>query len=234
MRYTASMLMLLLLVVGTASWAACPGGCPITRPAQIQCPVACPAPVACPKPCPTACPKPCPAPVCPSCPGVPAAIGAGPALGLEGLQCPAFDPAYAQSMFEQNSVIIAVTEYGARTAQDRNLRAISREINGYLKSANNKLAGMYGTVGCGPLTTDCPRAEAIIAELSSQDCKCFDVVYARTLSELLKQNAAADSLGRVNAVTPGMKQQAAFLSGKEANWTFRLDRWVADKGYTAQ
>jgi hypothetical protein len=220
MRYTASITMLLLMVAATALWASCPGGCGMATRPVVQCPVACPQP----------CPKPCPAPCAPACPcpaAVPAAIGAGPAAGLEGLQCPQFDPAYAQRMYEQNSVIIAVTDYGARTAKDGNLRAISREINGYATSANAKLACWFGQ--CAAMGTDCPRAQAIIDELS-QNCACFDGVYAATLSTLLKQSNAANDLARCQGVCGQLRQQAAFLARREADWSFRLDRWVSEHG----
>jgi hypothetical protein len=186
----------------------------------------------CPPPCPTVCPEPCPPP-CPPCPcpvSVPAAVGAGPASYLGGLECPCFDPAYAQRMYEQNSVIIAVTDFGAHRAPDKNLRRISREINDYLTSANAKLVCWFTAMCCGGLAADCPRAQAIIADLSAQDCACLDAVYARTLSELLRQSNCADELGGARAVTPQIRQQANFLAGKEANWAFRLDRWVTDHG----
>ena len=150
-------------------------------------------------------------------------MGAGPAASLAGLECPDFDPAYAQSMYEHNSVIIAVTDYGAKTAKDKNLRAISREINGYMTSANAKLAGWFGC--CAAMGADCPRAQAIIDELA-QNCDCFDGVYARTLSDLLKQSACAEDLGMARAGAGPMQQQATFLSKREADWAFRLDRWV--------
>ena len=159
-------------------------------------------------------------------------MGAGPASYLGGLECPNFDPAYAQKTYEQNSVIIALTQFGAGRATDRNLRAISRKINGYLRSANAKIECWFGATGCAPLAADCPRAQAVIAELSAQDCACFDAAYAKTLSELLRQSSCADELAGGKAVTPQMRQQAVFLAAKEANWVFRLDRWATDHGYT--
>jgi len=161
---------------------------------------------------------------------VPSALGAGPAANLQCLNACNFDATYASSMYAQNSVIIAVTQLGMQRAQNDNLRDISSEINGYLTSANNKLQGWYGAVACGAAAPDCGRAQAIIAELSAQPPSCFDTVYARTLSQLVKQAQAADTIGAQQAITPQMKQQAQFLSGKESNWAFRLDRWIGDHG----
>jgi hypothetical protein len=159
-------------------------------------------------------------------------MGAGPAVGLECLECPDFDPAYACKMYAQNSVIIAVTEYGAKRATDGNLRAISREINAYLTSANGKLQTWRGAMTCDQCTGDCDRAQAIIAQLS-ENCTCFDGIYAKTLSELLHQSDCADTLGGTKAVTPQLRQQAQFLTGKDADWTMRLDRWVGDHSESA-
>lgn len=223
MKYTTAVLtLLMLLLAGSIVWAQCPAPCPVATPVQVECPA----------PCPAQCPAPqqaCPAP-CPACPAsVPAAVGAGPAGDLEGLACPQFDPAYAQKMYEQNSVIIAVTQYGQQRATDKNLRSISGEINRYMTSANEKLAGWYGN--CAALGTDCPRAQAIINELSQQCGDCFDVAYAKTLSTLLKQSQCAEGLGEAKASAGSMQQQAAFLAEKNADWSFRLDRWVTDHGY---
>ena len=228
MRYAKwTLAAVILLLAASAVWAECPT-C-FARPMQVQCPAACPAPCPVPKPvCPQACPQPCPCPA-----SVPAAMGAGPAPGLQCLNCPDFDSAYASRMFAQNSVIIAVTQYGMQRASNRNLRDISGEINGYLTSANAKLQGWYGTLACGQASPNCAEAQEIIAELSNQPANCFDAVYARTLSELLRQSNAADTLGGEKAVTPPMKQQAQFLSGKESDWAFRLDRWVGDHPQTA-
>ena len=228
MKYSVSIMTILLFLAGTAVWAgagACPAPCP--APCPPACTPVC-GPVCPPEPvCEPVCAPVCP-PVCPCPAAVPAALGAGPAGGLAGLECPDFDPAYAQKMYEQNSVIIAVTQFGAQNATDKNLRAISREINGYMTSANDKLAGWFGC--CVELGADCPRAEAIIAELSSE-CECFDSVYAKTLSTLLKQSTCAEDLGAARNVTGVMKQQADFLAKREAGWTFRLDRWLTDHGY---
>lgn len=191
----------------------------ISAASLAQCPMQCPTPCSCQQPCQTCC-CPCPA-------AVPASLGAGPAADLQCLQCPNFDPAFARKMYAQNSVIIAVTEFGMQRANDGNLRDISREINGYLNSANAKLQSWYGSMSCAQASPDCCRAQAIISELSSQ-CNCFDGVYARTLSELLKQSKAANCLGGERAVTPQMRQQAQFLNGKENDWAFRLDRWVSE------
>lgn len=157
-------------------------------------------------------------------------MGAGPAVGLECLQCPEFDPAYACKAYAHNSVIIAVTEFGAQRASDGNLRAISREINGYLKSANGKLQAWRGTMtcDCAQCAADCACAQEIIDKLSKEDCACFDGVYARTLSELISMSRCADELAGTRAITPQMRQQAQFLTGKGADWTMRLDRWVGD------
>ena len=216
MKYSVSIMTILFFLAGTAVWAGCPGACP------APCPTPCPKP--CPEPCPTPCPPKCPCPV-----AVPAGVGSGPAGVLAGLECPQFDPAYAQKMYEQNSVIIAVTEFGGQRATDKNLRNVSGEINRYMTSANGKLAGWFGS--CAPMGADCPRAQAIIAQLSNECGECFDVAYAKTLSTLLKQSNCAEELGNVKSVTEPMKQQAGFLAKKDANWTFRLDRWVTDHGY---
>jgi hypothetical protein len=160
-------------------------------------------------------------------------MGAGPAAALPCDEC-AFDAAYAGSMYAQNSVIIAVTQYGMQRAGNGNLRDISYDINSYLTSANSKLQAWYGVVACGAASPDCGKAQAIIAELSNQPASCFDAVYARTLSELLRQSNAADSIGGTRAVTPKMRQQAQFMSRNEADWAFRLDRWVSDHGSTTR
>lgn len=143
-----------------------------------------------------------------------------------------FDAAYASSMYAQNSVIIAVTAYGRQRIANDNLRDISGEINGYLTSANGKLQSWYGAVACGAASPDCSRADAIIAQLAGTPASCFDAVYAKTLSQLLQQSHDADVIGGQRAATPQMRQQAQFLSGKEADWSFRLDRWVSDHGAT--
>jgi len=133
-------------------------------------------------------------------------------------------------MYAQNSVIIAVTEFGMQRANNHNLRDISGEINGYLTSANAKLQAWYGAVACASASPDCARAQAIIAELCATPASCFDAVYARTLSQLLTQSNAADTLGGDRTVTRPMREQAQFLSAKEADWAFRLDRWVSEHG----
>ena len=213
-----------LVLVASAAWAECGTGVcgiPVAQPVQIQCP--CPSPCQAPA-CPTACACPCPA-------AVPASLGAGPAAMLPCAGC-GFDAAYASSMFAQNSVIIQVTAYGAGRATDENLRDISREINGYLTSANNKLQGWYGVVACSTASPDCARAQAIIAQLQATPASCFNAVYAKTLSQLVQQSYAADSIGGQQAMTASMKQQAQFLSGRESDWSMRLDRWVNDHGAT--
>jgi hypothetical protein len=230
---------LILALAATSAWAACPGACP--KPAQVQCPQPCPQPVQCPQPCPqpvVECPKPCPPPVqCPApcpppCPAsVPASIGAGPAGDLAGLQCPDFDPAYIRKVYQQNATIIAVTEFGMARAYNGNLRDISGEIRNRLVGANQKLAMFYQ--GCGCLTADPAEAQATIADLCNQSGPCFDVAYAKTLSALVKQSQAADELGAASLVNCQLKQQAQFMTGKECDWAFRLDRWVTDHGYTA-
>lgn len=226
MRYAKWTLAAVLLVVAaSAVYAEC-GACNVVVPA--------PAPVAvCPAPCPVACPQPCPQPcpqVCP-CPAtaVPAALGAGPASLLPCDTC-AFDPAYASAMFAQNSVILAVTQYGMTRANDGNLRDISGEINGYLTSANNKLQNWYGSMACAVASPDCAKAQAIIDQLAATPANCFNAVYATTLAALLRQSNTADSIGGTRALAPPMRQQAQFLSRKSADWAFRLDRWVAENG----
>lgn len=217
MRYAKwTLAIAILLLAASAVWAQCPS-C-FAEPAQVQCPSPCPAP--CPEPCPQACACPCPA-------AVPASLGAGPAAFLPCDTCN-FDAAYASSMFAQNSVIIAVTQYGMQRTTDDNLRDISGEINGYLTSANNKLQAWYGAVACSAASPDCAKAQAIIAQLASTPNNCFDAVYAKTLSQLLQQSDSADVIGGQRALTPPMRQQAQFLSRKEADWAFRLDRWVAE------
>ena len=113
---------------------------------------------------------------------------------------------------------------------DGNLRDISGEINGYLTSANNKLQSWYGVMSCGVASPDCAKAQAIINQLAATPASCFDAVYAQTLSQLLHQSQSADVVGGQRSLTPDMRQQAQFLSGKEADWAFRLDRWVTDHG----
>jgi len=159
---------------------------------------------------------------------VPASLGAGPAANLQCLGPCDFDRNYAASMYAQNSVIIAVTQYGAQRASNDNLRDISSEINGYLTSANAKLQSWYGAVACGAASPDCARAQAIISQLAAVPANCFDAVYAKTLSQLVHQSYAADVTGGQQAVTAPMRQQAQFLSRKEADWGMRLDRWVAE------
>ena len=173
MRYAKwTLLMAVLILAASAAYAECPCGsvapaCPAPCPAAVQCPAPCPAP-ACPAPtCPSAACTVCP-PVCPCPAAVPAAIGAGPCSCLQGLQCPNFDPAYAQAMFADYSTIIAVTQYGAGRAIDHNLRDISGEINGYLTSGSNKLQVWFGTISCGSrLQPCCDKAQAIIAQLAA-------------------------------------------------------------------
>lgn len=222
MRYAKWTLAAVILLLATSVvWAQCgvvpcPGPCPVVvQPCPAPCPV---------QPCSQVC-------ACPCAEAVPAALGAGPAALLPCDEC-AFDAAYARSMYAQNSVIIAVTQYGTQRASNGNLRDISSEINGYLSSANSKLQAWYGVVACAAASPDCAKADAIIAELSAQPASCFDAVYARTLSELVRQSYAADSIGGTRAMTPAMRQQAQFLSGKESDWSFRLDRWVSDNGST--
>lgn len=216
MRYAIwSLVILILVLAASAVWAQCPN--------VFQCPMPCPIPQqAC-----SVCSCPCPA-------AVPAAMGAGPAVGLECLGCPDFDAAYASRMYAQNSVIIAVTQFGMTRASNDNLRDISGEINGYLTSANGKLQAWYGAVACSAASPDCARANAIIAQLAATPANCFDGVYASTLSQLLQQSNAADSIAATKAVTAPMRQQAQFLSGKEADWTMRLNRWVSDHGATTR
>ena len=60
--------------------------------------------------------------------------------------------------------------------------------------------GWFGC--CAPMAGDCPRVQAIIAELSTQCGKCFDVAYAATLAALLKQSNCAEEIGKMKAVTP--------------------------------
>lgn len=222
----------ILVIAASAVWAQ---GCATCgQIPQVQCPscvqtTQC-CPQTCPEPCPTPCPTPCPCPqACCPCPAaVPASMGAGPAANLQCLNACNFDATYASNMYAHNSVIIAVTEYGMQRASDRNLRDISGEINRYLTSANEKLQGWYGPAACTPLSADCAKAQAIINELSCIPANCFDAAYAKTLSQLLCQSANANSIGGTQALSPQMKQQAQFLTGKEADWTMRLNRWVTD------
>lgn len=220
MRYARWTLAMAVLIIAASAVGAQCITCP--APMQVQCPSPCVTP--CPEPCPQVVACPCPCPV-----AVPASVGAGPAALLPCDTC-AFDPAFARSMFAHNSVIIEVTAYGRTRVSDGNLRDISGEINGYLTSANNKLQGWYGTLACAAASPDCAKAQAIIAQLAATPANCFDAVYARTLSELLRQSNAADAMGGTMALTPPMRQQAQFLSRKSADWTFRLDRWVNEHG----
>ncbi len=206
MKYAASTLMvMIMMLIGSAVWAACPETCPGTCPEPVQCPKTC-----------------CEA-------SIPAAIGMGPQGDLMGIGCPDFDPAYIKRVFQQNATIIAVTEYGMQQAANRNLQNISYEINGRLVSANQKLISAYA--GCGCLTADKSQADAIIAELCGITGNCFDVTYAKTLSALLRQSKDADDLAITKAGDLRLQQQAQFMSGKENDWVFRLDRWVTDHGY---
>ncbi|MEN6355496.1 MAG: hypothetical protein ABFD83_00265 [Armatimonadota bacterium] len=207
----------MLILAASVVLAQCPT---CVQPQKMQCPACIQPQVQCVQPCPQECPKACPCPA-----AVPAAMGAGPAADLQCLECPNFDPAYAEKMFGQYSTIAAVTAYGAQHATNSNLRAISREINGYMNSAAAKLQGYYGTLTCAQLSADCGAGSDIIAQFP---CDCFDGVYATTLSQLLNQARAADTLGSTRAVTPGMRQQAQFLTSKEGSWIFRLNRWVGD------
>lgn len=253
MKYASFVAMLFVLVLaGSAVWASCatcapqvpptygvPIGAGPSCPAPVAtCPV-CPAPVAqCPTPVATACPSCGPAPTAqqPACEAnpcnaccqvaIPGAVGAGPAPALAGLQCPDFDPAYAQKIIEQNNKIIAVTEAGMQQACDRNLRNISGDIRARLISANNKIAERYG-IPCPPPTGAGP-AQAIIAGLGCGEC--VDMAYAKTLSELVKQSQAADSLAASQAVDVTLNRQGRFMADKEADWAFRLDRWVTAHG----
>ena len=218
MRYAKwTMMTFLLVFAASVVWAQC------SVTPTVQCSLPCPLP----QPACSVCSCPCPA-------AVPAAMGAGPAVGLDGLGCPDFDAAYASRMYSQNSVIIAVTQYGTQRVSNENLRDISSEINGYLTSANGKLQAWYGVIACTAAAPDCARADAIIAELAATPVNCFDAVYATTLSQLLRQSNAADSIAATQAVTPPMRQQAQFLAGKEANWSMRLDRWVSANGATTR
>ena len=131
-------------------------------------------------------------------------------------------------MYAQNSVILTVTEYGMQRANDRNLRNISGEIYDYVGSANTKLNTWYGQMACVEATPDCARAQMIINELAATPDSCFDAVYAKTLSELLRQSNTANTMGATQTVTPQMREQAQFLAEKEENWAFRLDRWVEE------
>jgi hypothetical protein len=131
-------------------------------------------------------------------------------------------------MYEQNATIIAVTEYGRGRTTNDNLRDISGEIHDRLVGANAKIAAAFA--GCGCLTADLARAQAIIADLCGE--KCFDMAYAKTLSALVKQSQAADEIGGTKAVNPVLNQQAQFMTENESDWAFRLDRWVTDHGYT--
>lgn len=194
-------MVMIMVLVGSAVWAACPGTCP--------------QPVQCPKIC-------CEA-------SIPAAIGMGPQGDLMGIGCPDFDPAYIQRVFQQNATIIAVTEFGMQRATNGNLRDISREINGQLVSANQKMMPAYA--GCGCLTADQTQAQAIISQLCGSSGECFDVTYAKTLSALLQQSKAADDLAITKAGDLRLQQQAQFMSAKENGWVFRLDRWVTDHAY---
>jgi hypothetical protein len=233
-KYASSIAMLFIMVLaGSALWASC--GCAVPTTTTYVAPVTtcpCPAPpVMTQTLCPTnTCPQVCPPPPCPNaCCGaaVPGAVGAGPAPCLQALQCPDFDPAYARSIIEQNNVIIAVAEVGMRQATDRNLRNLSGDIRQRLINANNKIVERYNI--CPPLPCDTARAQAIIAGLGAQ-CECFDMAYAKTLSELLKQSNAANTLAAQRAVDPTLQRQGGFMAAHEADWSFRLDRWVAGGG----
>lgn len=158
---------------------------------------------------------------------VPGAIGAGPAFQLQGLQCPEFDTAYAQKIIEQNNLVIAVTEVGMQRACDRNLRNLSGDIRARLMAANNKIVTRFGV--CPPLPTDSARVQAILASLCAQG-DCFDIAYARTLSELVKQSSAANTLACSRAVDPTLQRQGGFMAEQEAGWAFRLDRWTQAQG----
>lgn len=213
MRYAQwNLLTVALVLVASVAWAQCP--CPV----QVPCPPPCPVVQPCTCPCPAA---------------VPASLGAGPAANLPCGGCD-FDRTYAAGMYAQNSVIIAVTQYGGQRASNENLRDISYEINSYLTSANAKLQAWYGAVACGAASPNCAEAEAIISQLATVPANCFDAVYAQTLSQLVHQSYAADVIGGQQAVTAPMRQQAQFLSGKEADWGMRLDRWVAQHGAMTQ
>jgi hypothetical protein len=212
-----TLMSVMLILAAAVVWAQCPVAC--QQP--VQCPTPCP--VQCPQPCPQPCPQECP-PVC-TCPSaVAAAMGAGPAADLQGLECPNFDPAYIGKMVNQYTKIANVTAYGAQYATDSNLRAISREINGYMTSATAKLQGGFGCLTC-PVAVDCNAGQDIISQLP---CDCFNQVYATTLAQMLTQAQNADTIAAAKSTCPGLRQQAQFLSGKESNWIFRLNRWVGD------
>ena len=148
---------------------------------------------------------------------------------MGGLECPDFDPAYAQRVYEQNATIVAVTEFGRGRTTNDNLRDISGEIHDRLVGANAKITAAYASCGC--LTADLTRAQEIIAQLCNE--QCFDAAYAKTLSALVKQSQAADGLAGTRAVNTTLQQQARFMTDRESDWAFRLDRWVSDHGYIA-
>jgi hypothetical protein len=146
---------------------------------------------------------------------------------LQALQCPEFDAAYAQSIIEQNNVIIAVTEVGMQRASDRNLRNLSGDIRARLMAANDKTATRFGV--CAPLPTNSAKTQGILAGLCAQG-ECFDVVYARTLSELVRQSGAANTLAASRAANATLNRQGGFMAGLESDWGSRLDRWVVAHG----
>ena len=149
---------------------------------------------------------------------------------LATLDCPNFDPAYARGVYDQYATIIAVTEFGMQRVTDKNLRGISGEIRGRLIGANQKLAVAFS--GCGALTADATKAQAIISELCKESANCFDVTYAKTLSALVKQAQGADELAATKSMNSTIKDQAQFMTGVESDWAMRLDRWVTDHDYT--
>ena len=211
--------------------AACPAPCP--KPCPEPCPAPCPTPVVCPEPCPEPCPQTqlCPAPEqCPCPKATPGALGAGPGPALLDLDCEAFDNAYAQRMYEQNTAVIAVATQGIQRATDRNLRDISGEIRTKRTSENIKLSMWYAQMGRGTIPVDYERVQKIVDSLFEPTGKCFDVAYTETMLGLLCQSKGGNELGTERSTIPDMQNQAGIAARNTGDEIFRLERWLCEKG----
>ncbi len=198
--------------------------CAVTQPV---CPEPCPQPVTC-------CPPPV-APPCNMCPQVstcdpcamPAGIGAGPIVALQGTCGACFDTTYVSTMYQQNADISALAAYGVQHVQSGNLRWLSQKIVGERNDLNSKLAGWYPQLACGPIPCiNSDRVNTIIGSLAGC-CGCdFDRKYAVAMVQLMGQSVDANNLAVQRLTRADIRNQAQLEARTSTNEMNAFNSWL--------
>jgi hypothetical protein len=184
----------------------------------------------CGSPAPT-CPAACPAvaPCEPTCPPIPAAVGAGPMPAICNLTCPAdFDKAFVQAAYQNNADIIGLATLGIQQSTSSELRGLSGKIRNERTQHNQKLvkfARMIGECNLNLVCNACLTDQ--ISTLVGQD---FNVRYAVLMVGLLMQAQDAAKAGMSQSGIADLRNQNRISYRAAENEIAAFQSWLVRNG----